>query len=146
MIRAVATSLLLWSLLSPAVSAEEPSLIEAETDPVMKDALNHWHSEMVECAAYYALVAEAHKRWDDSKAEQSTWKISEGLIMRAYALHRNETTDATYWLALDAIRKEFYSDFTNFAITVAKYGSLCKTVVENSDSRFQHWLGEASKN
>lgn len=146
MVRPVVAILLLWTLLALPASAEELSVIEAETDSAMKDALNNWHAEMVQCAAYYAYTQEAYNRWDDSEGEQNARKTFETLIMRAYALHRLETTDTHYWLALDAIGKEFYNDYTNFSIVLAKYGRLCKTVVENGDSRLQHWLGEASKN
>ncbi len=146
MVRPVVASLLLWTLLALPASAGELSVIEAETDPVMKDALNNWHSEMVVCAAYYTYVQESYKRWDDSEGEQSTREVFETLIMRAYALHRIETTDAHYWIAFKEIGKEIYNDLTNFAIIFAKYGQLCKTVAENSDARFQHWLGGGTVN
>ncbi len=61
MVRPVILGLLFFVFLSPTASAEEQSLIEAETDPVIQMAMNTWHHEMVECAAFYSYSMQGFK-------------------------------------------------------------------------------------
>ena len=142
--RAILTAAILCIALS--ATAQEPSSIEQESDPVVKQAMNNWHDEIVRCAAYYAIALEGIREDGSADTVSRLENVIVRLLDKAYNLHREDTTDARLRLSTEALLDEMHKDFSNFSILMDKYSSLCKEAVENSGHRLAYWYTkEAAK-
>ena len=153
--RHIVLALVAWFLVLLAVGhgtravAQDKSIIEEHTDPVLQKAMNNWHQEMVQCLAFYHIVQEGLRRSGDSPENLEGvlryQAIIDELMERVFMLHRPETTLARFKLESGRLGNEMYGDFSNISILLVKYVDLCKEVVENSDARFEHWYAFASE-
>jgi hypothetical protein len=141
--RAIITATVL-SIALPTV-AQELSPIEQETDPVVQQAMNNWHHEMVVCSAYYLIGVQAMMKVGDNEAAKRLQAIADVLTNWALSLHRPETTTARMKLAVEDMANKMHNHFSNWSIIIVEYESLCKQVVEDSDKRLAYWDDEALK-
>ena len=120
--------------------AQGQSIIESETDPKLKSAMNNWHHEMVECYTFYLLSEVAFERKGEPDLVRKMQDLQAILEKRMLALHIADTTMARMELSAKYMSEKIRQNFANYSILLNEYAELCAEVIDNSDARFEYWL------
>ncbi len=142
LILAAIVSVLVCGLVRETRAAEHLS-------PVETLAFNNFHHEMVNCFAYYQIAIKAVMIRGEKEVAASYEKPSDDLLNRIFVFGKilglkDEEAQARMKLAAEGHTRGIDSDFINLSILNEKYAYICKTVVENPDSRILYWMYKAA--
>lgn len=100
-------------------------------------AANNLAHELANCGAYFFLMAEMPGLKEDTKKALTergaiAMETSTGLTSQKVAWAR-------FSLALEEMRRDMESDWSNVSVVHAKYGYQCKDLIEDPTSRMKYW-------
>ena len=121
-------SLLLMAILLPVwANAYEP-----------ERAQNNLAHELADCGAYFSFVAEAPGLDTNTKDALSQRGV---LAMLASAeLSSQKLALARYKLALEGMKREMESKWSNISIINSHYGYPCQDLMKDPEARIKYWL------
>ncbi len=101
-------------------------------------AANNLAHELADCGAYFSLVAEApglDPNTQKALAEQGV------LAMRSSAeLTNQKLALARFDLALQGMKRDMESNWSNLSVVNAKYGYQCQDLLKDPQARMKYWL------
>jgi len=103
-------------------------------------------SEMVECATFYSIIANAQdNKGNELDSKDDFFQLSENLLMFAFGLAeeigmKSETVLSNAIENGKQMGEAIGFDAINISILTNKYGDLCKMVAEKPQDRFSYWL------
>lgn len=111
-------------------------------------ATNNASHEMIECAAYFTIVAEGMRITpgaDTAKGADQYDSAREAALMYALALaesinQKPETLKARLEMSMQGMIDEIDRDYVNISILLNKYAVPCKSAVEDPAARLQWWI------
>lgn len=121
----------------------------AESTPEAKArALNSASQELIECAAYFGIVAQglrrttvgstqdAAKRYEAFKEEALIYAVKIEKSMRP----QSEPMDLRLKNSIDSMLDEMGRDYINVDVLMDRYGPGCKTALEDPTARINYWI------
>ena len=103
-------------------------------------AIANLSSDYATCAAYYLFMAKGLEASDSDSSQLTRMGILafEGAVM----LSNKKVTKSRVKLSYQQFVEETGSNFSNSAILIEKYGLICKSVLENPETRLNYWLNK----
>ncbi|EMV9318745.1 TPA: hypothetical protein ACVOYJ_004013 [Vibrio diabolicus] len=101
-------------------------------------AVANLSSDYATCAAYYLFMAKGLEASgsDSSQLNDLGAMAFEGAVM----FSNEEVSKSRVKLSYKQLIEETDSDYSNSAILIDKYGSTCKSVLEDPEARLNYWL------
>jgi hypothetical protein len=114
-----------------------------------QQVLNNMANEMVECAAYLAVMSVAMENSDKPDTAKQAKALSDKALERALLITEEahlkpETVTARFKLALDDMSRRIDKNTSNISILMADYNELCVEVMNNPKKRGRYWVDRLS--
>lgn len=101
-------------------------------------AKNNMAHELAECGAYFSLVAKAPGL--DANTEKALTERSAIALKSSAQLTSEKLALARFDLALQGIRRDMESNWSNLSVVNAKYGYSCQDLLKDPEARMKYWL------
>jgi hypothetical protein len=110
-----------------------------------RQVLSNFSHEMTQCAAFYALSAEALRRAGNPAAADQYQKVADEMVERSMILSAKETVEARLKRSFDEQRNAIGNDVQNISVLLTRFGEICKVAFEDPEQRLTAWREELSK-
>ncbi len=102
-------------------------------------AMDNFSHELVICAAYYSVGAEAARAVGKNEGALQLDLLAGYLLEMARGYAPDDVCLARYKLAVEDHVKTMDGDYANLSLLIVKYRDLCTQVIENPEARLKYW-------
>jgi hypothetical protein len=96
--------------------------------------------EMADCAAFYVMCAEYHRKRGNTENAQTSAMLASFLLDRAVAIEPEETVMAQAKSTMTRMRASVKADPDTIHLYVEQHGKLCWDSWKDKDARLAFWL------
>ncbi len=146
--RRFATSTKVLSMFLATMLAAPLALAGTEQDPL--NVFNSMAHEMVECAAYFAVVSVALENSNDPESAKEYEGFRDMALERAAVVTEQaglklETVAARFEMAVKDMTARIDKNTSNISILMTDYHDLCIKVMNEPEKRGQYWIERGAK-
>lgn len=103
-----------------------------------EQASNNLAHELADCGAYFSLVAEAPGL--DPNTKKSLAQRGALAMKSSAELTSQKLALARFDLALQGMKRDMESNWSNLSVVNAKYGYECQDLLKDQQARMKYWL------